>query len=1131
MIRPGRFLAVLLARGRLRGGRARRATALALLSALFGVLVPMAGPAHAASGFWQQPPLSSSPQARSLAAMAYDPSSGQVVLFGGNSSSGTLADTWVWTQSGGWQQQTGLTDSPEPRNSAAMAYDPGSGQLILFGGGCGDCGTGGTQVFYTDTWAWTGTAWVPQTAGSNAPGGRDGPSMAYDTANNRILLFGGTMGSGAGNFGDTWAWTAAGGWTQLAVTGPPPRAHAAMADDASGQPLLFGGASSTGLAAQLGDTWRWDGSSWTQVASTGPAARFFAGMAFDGAFGEPILFGGFSVLGGTFGDTWAWTGSSWTEGAAGGPARQRAGMAYDAGSAQLVLFGGGTSPDFLGDTWVGTDTTPPGTNATPSGESGNAGWWLGPVSVSLTAGDVDNPSTSLTTFYAVDNSACASGDTGACSRYSGPIPVGEGVHTLYFFSVDPFGNAEAQQQLIVKVDSIAPSVTNPSNSCDVPGANNWCRGTETANFAASDTGSGVASPCSGAGCTFTQSSSTNGSAISIDSGPVLDVAGNRNPGITAGPFKIDSVAPGVSCQVGLPGPTFTFGQSGAVVLADVSDGTSGPAQTPVSAPADVSSGVGSASVTVTGLDNAGNSTSVHCPYTVIKAGQTITFAPLSDVTFGVAPFTVSATGGASGNPVTFTADPAGVCTASGANGSTITVGGGGTCTVTANQAGNDNYNAAPAVSWSFKVNGRPTTLTYTGPTTLYQGDFPTLSARLTLQVDGSALPSESITMSIDGGGPSCTATTDASGDASCVAPIGPTSLGFHNLTTSFTGDANDQPATVTTQVLIKTTTKLIYTGALSSDYDDPAAASAVLLDYAANPVSGEGISFTLNGTGSCSGTTDANGAVLCLLNPNEAAGSYPITASFGGDLTHDPSTTTKPFTVNREETTTTYTGPTVIANGSSTTLSATLKEDGTTPISGRSVTLTLGPQSCIGTTSAAGVISCAITVIQPLGPETLGASFAGDGNYLPSSATGQSAMVFAWPSNGAFVLGDKTVAGASQTTTLTFWSSSWSSLNLLSGGPTPSGFKGFANMLSPTPAACGGSWTTNSGNSPPPPSTVPTYMGVIVAGNVTTSVSKKVTIYEGNVLKIAVIKTNAGFSTGPGHTGTGTLATTTSFCG
>ena len=80
---------------------------------------------------------------------------------------------------------------------------------------------------------------------------------------------------------------------------------------------------------------------------------------------------------------------------------------------------------------------------------------------------------------------------------------------------------------------------------------------------------------------------------------------------------------------------------------------------------------------------------------LFKANQTINFAALGAKTFGDAPFTVSATGGASGNPVTFTAT--GNCTSGGTNGATITITGAGSCTVTADQAGTGNYNAASSV--------------------------------------------------------------------------------------------------------------------------------------------------------------------------------------------------------------------------------------------------------------------------------------------------------------------------------------------------------------------------------------------------------------------------------------------------
>jgi DNA/RNA endonuclease G (NUC1) len=86
---------------------------------------------------------------------------------------------------------------------------------------------------------------------------------------------------------------------------------------------------------------------------------------------------------------------------------------------------------------------------------------------------------------------------------------------------------------------------------------------------------------------------------------------------------------------------------------------------------------------------------------LVKDDQTITFAPLPDRVFGDPPFTVVATGGASGNPVTFVAS--GACSSSGPNGETITLDAPGTCTITASQAGNDIYNAAADVVRTFAV--------------------------------------------------------------------------------------------------------------------------------------------------------------------------------------------------------------------------------------------------------------------------------------------------------------------------------------------------------------------------------------------------------------------------------------------
>jgi hypothetical protein len=89
--------------------------------------------------------------------------------------------------------------------------------------------------------------------------------------------------------------------------------------------------------------------------------------------------------------------------------------------------------------------------------------------------------------------------------------------------------------------------------------------------------------------------------------------------------------------------------------------------------------------------------------------------------------------------------------------------------------------------------------------------------------------------------------------------------------------------------------------------------------------------------------------------------------------------------------------------------------------------------------------------------------------------------------------------------------------NSLSAGPAPASFKGFQDS-SATPA-CGVNWSTDPGNSTPPPTTIPSYMAVIVASNVTKSGST----ISGNIVSIVIVKTNPGYANDPGHPGTGTI--------
>ena len=104
---------------------------------------------------------------------------------------------------------------------------------------------------------------------------------------------------------------------------------------------------------------------------------------------------------------------------------------------------------------------------------------------------------------------------------------------------------------------------------------------------------------------------------------------------------------------------------------------------------------------VASLDNANyQATDATGTLVIAKAAQTINFAALSGKTFGDAPFSVSATGGGSGNAVTFSSTTPTTCSVSG---STVTLEAAGSCTIAADQAGNTNYEAAAQVTQSFTI--------------------------------------------------------------------------------------------------------------------------------------------------------------------------------------------------------------------------------------------------------------------------------------------------------------------------------------------------------------------------------------------------------------------------------------------
>lgn len=146
---------------------------------------------------WQQVFTPVAPAARSRAAMAFDPSNGCIVLFGGDDGSLTpRPDTWLYDQSG-WRQLL-TPHAPFGTWDAAFAHDPWRGRLVLHGG---DPGNGGTS---SELWEFDGADWS-QLAPTGANLALRKHAMTFDPASNEVILAGGTLSNGA--IAGTNSWT------------------------------------------------------------------------------------------------------------------------------------------------------------------------------------------------------------------------------------------------------------------------------------------------------------------------------------------------------------------------------------------------------------------------------------------------------------------------------------------------------------------------------------------------------------------------------------------------------------------------------------------------------------------------------------------------------------------------------------------------------------------------------------------------------------------------------------------------------------------------------------------------------------------------------------------------------------
>jgi hypothetical protein len=199
--------------------------------------------------------------------------------------------------------------------------------------------------------------------------------MAYDAARRLVVLFGGWDASN-NVLDDTWTYDGA-TWAQLAPAAAPTARHSAAAAwrPAANELLLFGGAVPDAMGGDtlLGDLWAWNGTTWRAITTSGtsaPAARLGVGLIGDAGTDELVLFGGAQTwdLQNVMGDMWRHDATGWTKfTGATPPARGAPGFVYDGADAVGILFGGvGTGGASLVDTWSWSGATLQWTEQSPS---------------------------------------------------------------------------------------------------------------------------------------------------------------------------------------------------------------------------------------------------------------------------------------------------------------------------------------------------------------------------------------------------------------------------------------------------------------------------------------------------------------------------------------------------------------------------------------------------------------------------------------------------------------------------------------------------------------------------------------------------------------------------------------------
>lgn len=236
-------------------------------------------------------------------------------------------DVWVLSDPDGsgsastWTQLIPSGAAPARRGYHSAVYDHVTNSMMIFGG---DLSVGFCFASTNDVWVLANAngiggapTWTQLSPAGARPSARDSDSAVYDSANNRMIVFGGGTSSGFVN--DVWVLANANGlggaptWMQLAPTGPLPSvtsSHSAIYDPVANTMTVFGGSTNAGFTDKVWLLTNANGMggtpAWTQLQPTGgsPGARYSHSAVFNPSTGRMIIFGGADPAGSAHNDTW-----------------------------------------------------------------------------------------------------------------------------------------------------------------------------------------------------------------------------------------------------------------------------------------------------------------------------------------------------------------------------------------------------------------------------------------------------------------------------------------------------------------------------------------------------------------------------------------------------------------------------------------------------------------------------------------------------------------------------------------------------------------------------------------------------------------------------------------------------------